>query len=382
MPSLSERSRLAGSLTILLVLLPVGCGEGEPPPAVPAMYASDVHDAFLANLAEHCGQAFVGRVIHVPADDPNFAGDPELIMHVRECSPEEVRIPVHLGDDRSRTWIFTRTAGGVDLRHDHRHSDGTPEPSTFYGAFVSDPPLALEAPTPSRHEFKREQESGLVSGWVVEIIPGERYTYGTQRDGVWRHRFDFDLTSSVEPPPDPWGHPPVGTVPALAESQEAFLENLAHHCGQAYHGVIAQRPDTDRLFRGDEVLTVHFRRCGATRLELPFHVEDNRSRTWLLTRTTQGIDLRHDHRHPDGTPEPATSTWYGAHTPDRGTAERQEFLREGTQNGAVTGWAIEIVPDERYTYGTIRNGEWVYRLDFDLTTAVDPPPAPWGYEES
>jgi hypothetical protein len=361
------------SLLALLVLPLAACAEPDPPAA-----PDDVHDAFLANLAEHCGQAFLGRVIHVPETDPYFTGDPELVMEVRECSPEEVRIPVHLGENSSRTWIFSRTGGGVDLRHDHRHDDGTPEANTFYGSFVSEPPVAEEPPSANRHEFKRVTDEGIRSGWVVEIIPGERYTYGTQRDGEWRHRFDFDLTTPVEAPRDPWGHPPVGTVPELPEAQEAFFRNLAHHCDQAYHGEIIQRPDTDRLFQGDEVLTVHFRRCGENRLELPFHVADNRSRTWLVTRTTAGLDLRHDHRHEDGSPEP--STWYGAHTVDEGSPERQEFLRQEPRNGAVTGWAIEIVPDERYTYGTVRDGEWVYRLDFDLSTPVEPPPAPWGHE--
>ena len=378
---LNRTSRLCCPTFAMLLL--VGCGADAPPPAgeatPPPAGASDVHDQFLAGLAAHCGEAFAGQVIHAPADDPNFSGDPELVMHVRECSPEEVRIPVHLGDDHSRTWIFSRTGGGVDLRHDHRHEDGTPEPNTFYGAFVSGPPLALEPPSANRHEFKREQASGLASGWVVEIVPGERYTYGTQRDGEWRHRFDFDLSAPVALPPDPWGHPRLGTVPELPEPQEAFWSRLAHHCGNAYRGVVTERPDTDQLFDGDESLTVHFRRCGENRLELPFHVEDDRSRTWLLTRTTRGMDLRHDHRHRDGTPEPGTSTWYGAHTAVPGAPERQEFLHEERRNGAVTGWAIEIVPDERYTYGTLRDGEWVYRLDFDLTAPVQTPPAPWGH---
>ena len=360
-------------LSLPLVFLLSGCAEEAP---------MDVHTAFLANLTLHCGQAFEGRVIHAPPGDFYFGDDPALVMHIRECSPDEVRIPLHVEDDRSRTWIFTRTAGGIDLRHDHRDYDGTPEAITYYGAFVSEPPLAVEAPSPQRHEFKEEQETGLVSGWVVEIIPGERYTYGTQRNGEWRHRFDFDLTTPVDLPPDPWGYAPVGEVPELPEAQEAFLANLAQHCNNAYHGVITQRPDTDTLFQGDEILTVDFRRCEPNRLELPFHVGDNRSRTWVLTRTTVGIDLRHDHRHPDGTPEPGTSTWYGAHTAAEGSGQRQEFLRPGTQAGAVTGWAIEIVPNERYTYGTIRNGEWVYRLDFDLTTPVERPPAPWGHEGS
>jgi hypothetical protein len=38
------------------------------------------------------------------------------------------------------------------------------------------------------------------------------------------------------------------------------------------------------------------------------------------------------------------------------------------------------VPGERYTYGTIRGGEWTWRVDFDLSRTVPAPPAPWGHE--
>lgn len=159
--------------------------------------------------------------------------------------------------------------------------------------------------------------------------------------------------------------------------QDAFWANLGQQCGQAFEGRITMRPETDRLFRGDEVLTVHFRECRDDELRLPFHVEDNRSRTWILTRQANGLDLRHDHRHRDGTPE--EETMYGGRTFAAGTPHVQDFVRE-PDGGPRTGWRIEIHPGERYTYGTIRDGEYGYRLDFDLTRAVEPPPAPWGHE--
>lgn len=354
--------------------------DGQPPSdAGVAAVDGDVHDAFLANLSVHCGESFPGVVNAAPEGDPYFSPGLELTLTFRECSEEEVRVPVYAGDNASRTWIFTRTGGGVDLRHDHRYPDGTPEPNTFYGSFVAAPPVAVETPSANAHEFKRVRDDGMVTGWRVEIIPGERYTYGTQRDGEWRHRFDFDLTEPVQWDLEPWGHPTLGETASLPSAQEEFWANLAAHCGQAFEGRLVERPDPDRIFEGDEVMTVHFRGCGENRLALPFHVDDDRSRTWLLTRTTAGIDLRHDHRHEDGSPEP--STWYGAHTPGAGTANRQEFIRANDEE-VPSGWAIEILPGERYTYGTIRDGQWNYRIDFDLSTPVSEPPAPWGHEGS
>lgn len=160
------------------------------------------------------------------------------------------------------------------------------------------------------------------------------------------------------------------------QAQASFWSNLTLHCGQAYRGVATRRPPGDQLFAGDEPLVVHFRECGENELRLPFHVGENRSRTWVLRRTAHALELRHDHRNPDGSEE--ENSWYGALTQSTGGPMRQEFLRE--RDGVTSGWAIEVEPGIRYTYGTVRDGEWRYRLDFDLTTPIPEPPAPWGSE--
>lgn len=48
-------------------------GDGSARGAEGALAPEDVHAAFLEKLAAHCGEAFPGRVIHAPEDDPNFA---------------------------------------------------------------------------------------------------------------------------------------------------------------------------------------------------------------------------------------------------------------------------------------------------------------------
>jgi hypothetical protein len=110
-------------------------------------------------------------------------------------------------------------------------------------------------------------------------------------------------------------------------------------------------------------------------LRFPLHVDENRSRTWVFIRHADQLELRHDHRHADGTEE--SNTWYGATTLTEGTASRQEFVTE--RNGVQSGWRVEIEPGQRFTYGTIRNGEWRHHLQFDLTQPADIPPLPWGH---
>src|SRR5690554_527167 len=92
---------------------------GETPPPVEATPASP-QDAFFANLSALCGQSFEGEVVTNDAADAAFATS-HLLMHVRDCSESEIRIPFWVGQDRSRTWIVTRTGDGLRLKHDHRH---------------------------------------------------------------------------------------------------------------------------------------------------------------------------------------------------------------------------------------------------------------------
>jgi hypothetical protein len=64
--------------------------------------------AFWNALQMLCGRAFSGAVTRSVPPDTVFSRQ-SLVMHVRECKPDEIRIPFHVGEDRSRTWIITGT---------------------------------------------------------------------------------------------------------------------------------------------------------------------------------------------------------------------------------------------------------------------------------
>ena len=158
--------------------------------------------------------------------------------------------------------------------------------------------------------------------------------------------------------------------------QDEFWQALQALCGAAHEGELLQAPEGDTQIDPEARLVVHFWECGDEELRFPFHVGENRSRTWVLVRHADGIELRHDHRHEDGTEE--GNTWYGAVTLTEGTATRQEFVTD--RGEFLAGWRIEILPGERYVYGTIRDGEWRHHLAFDLSREVELPPLPWGHE--
>jgi hypothetical protein len=170
-------------------------------------------DAFLERLASHCGQAFAGKIVaNEPAQPDDAFEGKALVMHVRECSPTEVRVPFHVGDDHSRTWILTRTADGLRLKHDHRHEDGSDDAVTMYGGESNTPgtPVRQEFPVGAYSIAMFEREGlnvSVTNTWAMEIEPGKRFLYELARPGGRLFRVEFDLTTPVATPPTPWGHP-------------------------------------------------------------------------------------------------------------------------------------------------------------------------------
>ena len=181
-------------------------------PAPAPSPAATPQDAFFERLSALCGKAFAGRVAidtpATPGDDP-FAGK-ALVMHVRECNERELRIPFHVGDDHSRTWVVTRTGSGLRLKHDHRHADGSSDAVTMYGGDTA------TAGTASRQEFPVDAESQAMFAregrtvsntnvWAMEVHPGRTFVYELARPGGRMFRVEFDLVRAVAAPPAPWG---------------------------------------------------------------------------------------------------------------------------------------------------------------------------------
>jgi len=163
---------------------------------------------FLDRISALCGKAFEGRLVSQDPQDHDMAAQ-RLVMHVRECSADTVRIPFHVGDNRSRTWVITRTATGLRLKHDHRHEDGSEDKLTQYGGDTASEGTALRQEFPA-DQFSKEMFVRLGSAqsvpnvWAVEIAPGATFAYELRRPGRF-FRVEFDLTRPVAPPPPPWG---------------------------------------------------------------------------------------------------------------------------------------------------------------------------------
>jgi len=220
MPVTPRRRPLAATATVVAataaLCLPLGlAGTTASLSAQQELLAQSEHeltaeqDAFWRSILDLCGQAFE-RI------------DAAYVMHVRQCYPDEIRIPVHVGNEedgswnRSRTWILTRTPEGIRLKHDHRHDDGSEEEITQYGGDTAEVGSGGIQTFPA-DAFTREVIGELVRGaaaniWRMEITPEEVFAYRLTRSTFDNAlRWAFDLTKPVEPPPAPWGY--EATVP-------------------------------------------------------------------------------------------------------------------------------------------------------------------------
>jgi hypothetical protein len=67
----------------------------------------------MATLKSLCCQRFKGAMTYAIAPANDFVGKKMSADVI--CTSTDVRMPVQVGEDRSRTWIFTRTPAGLDL---------------------------------------------------------------------------------------------------------------------------------------------------------------------------------------------------------------------------------------------------------------------------
>ena len=183
---------IAYLLTILLILLTSG-----------DTARANEAETFWNSLQKLCGKAFSGEVKNAPEGD-SFRGK-RLVMHVRSCDDDQIKIPFFVGEDRSRTWILTRVKDRIRLKHDHRHKDGTPDEITMYGGTSSNVGSAGRQVFPADEETAKLIPAAASNVWWIDL-DDKSFTYNLRRVGTDRfYSIGFDLTRTISPPPPPWG---------------------------------------------------------------------------------------------------------------------------------------------------------------------------------
>ncbi|EIM73908.1 secreted protein [Nitritalea halalkaliphila LW7] len=140
-------------------------------------------DAFWERLSQHCGKTFAGEVTTPMGPNDQFAGK-TLVMHVRSCDPERITIPFFVGEDKSRTWVLTREAGGrIKLKHDHRHEDGSEDEITQYGGVSANTGMAGLQFFPADQETADLIPYAANNVWWI-TVDDKSFTYNLRRVGA------------------------------------------------------------------------------------------------------------------------------------------------------------------------------------------------------
>ena len=94
--------------------------------------SSKAQSEYWGGLLALCGARFEGEMTFPESGQDSFAGK-RLVATFAECGDAVIKIPFHVGENTSRTWVLRKVDGGLELKHDHRHEDGTPDEVTMYG---------------------------------------------------------------------------------------------------------------------------------------------------------------------------------------------------------------------------------------------------------
>lgn len=160
---------------------------------------------------------------------------------------------------------------------------------------------------------------------------------------------------------------------SLTLEELVFMENLGRLCGQSFRGRETYMAP-GRESWADKAFVMHVVLCEEDRVHIPFHLDDDQSRTWMFLVEDGRLRFRHDHRYPDGTPE--ALTLYGGYANGAGTAFAQFFPADAYTVDLLTdtlGRQWNIVMDEQMTnfsYQLQYLGEIVFQADFDLTNPL------------
>lgn len=181
------------TLTLLLLIVSSAVSAQEQTPA----------QAFWNSLQTLCGKAYEGHLA-LPEEDERFGGK-RLVMHVRSCSDTEIRVPFFVGEDKSRTWVFTYSDGLITLKHDHRHEDGSEDNVTQYGGTASNTGMADIQVFPADAETAALLPNAATNVWWV-TLDETTFTYNLKRlnsDTIFK--VVIDLTKTIDTPEAPWG---------------------------------------------------------------------------------------------------------------------------------------------------------------------------------
>ena len=145
--------------------------------------AEDTAGDFYNTLSSLCGETFVGEMTFPTDGQDSFKGK-QLVAEIAHCDQTEIRVPFTVGEDRSRTWIISRTESGLRLKHDHRHKDGSPDEITNYGGDSSETGNDMSQSFPADTFTQELIPAAATNVWTLSLSEDfSQLTYHLTRHG-------------------------------------------------------------------------------------------------------------------------------------------------------------------------------------------------------
>ena len=162
-------------------------------------------EKFWKQLETHCGKSYEGTITAGAVEGDGFTGK-KLLMHVRSCEKNDIRIPFFVGEDKSRTWVLKMNSDKIlSLKHDHRNPDGSEEKLTQYGGTSPNVGMANLQMFPADAHTTAILPAAATNVWWF-TIDDKNMTYNLRRIGSDRvFTVTFDLSKTVATPSAPWG---------------------------------------------------------------------------------------------------------------------------------------------------------------------------------
>jgi hypothetical protein len=166
---------------------------------------------FFDRFLGYCGQSFAAHIVE--DNQPSEAWNQPLVLHIRDCETNTLRMPLHVGEDRSRTWVLQRTEKGLNFQHIHLHEDGSADAVSPYGGHTAENGTeSLQSfPVDAASKTLFEQNGLAVSTqntWRLGFPSADTMSYELTRPNR-SFIVHVDLSQPIAEPPPAWGYLPA-----------------------------------------------------------------------------------------------------------------------------------------------------------------------------
>ncbi len=167
-----------------------------------------LEDSFWNSLAMQCDSIFKGLSSYPSDAEDSFFGK-ELVANFNNCTDTQIQIPFHVGDNTSRTWIFSRLENGkIQLKHQHLHDDGSVDEVSNYGGTSDGGEVITKQGITNIHvhfpadDFTKQLlPEASTNVWTIELISDKNTAQDVMTYNLYRHskkRFIASLSKTPE----------------------------------------------------------------------------------------------------------------------------------------------------------------------------------------